>query len=118
MPHLHPALQIEVTPGPDAHLICLRGELDIAGAPALDLALTEAEEGEADRILLDLEALTFTDSCGLSVLQRAGNRSAEKGNRLWITRGTGQVAKMFRLTGLDSVLPFANHTRTETVEAA
>lgn len=112
MPHPHPVLQIEVTPGSDAYLICLHGELDIAGSPALDLALKEAEESETDRILLDLEALTFTDSCGLSVLHRAGLRSAENGNRLWITRGTGQVAKVFRLTGLDSSLPFANRTRS------
>ena len=33
MLHPDPALQIEVTPGPDAYLICLRGELDIAGSP-------------------------------------------------------------------------------------
>ena len=118
MPHLHPALQIDVTSGPDAYLICLHGELDIAGAPALDLALTEAEESDTDRILLDLEALAFIDACGLNVLSRAGHRSAGNGNRLWISRGTGQVASMLRLTAFDSSLPFANRTRSRIAEAA
>ena len=117
VPNPHTALRIDVLAGPDAYLICLHGELDMAGTPALDLALTEAEESETDRILLDLEALTFTDACGLNALHRAGRRSARNGNRLWITHGRGQVARMFRLTGLDSSLPFAHHTRSRIAEA-
>ena len=118
MPDLHPALRIDVVAGPDAFLICLHGELDIAGSRPLDLALTEAEESETDRILLDLDALTFTDASGLNVLIRAGHRSARNGNRLWISGGTGQVARMFRLTGLDSTLPFANQPRSSIAETA
>lgn len=117
MPHQLSALQIDVTAGPDVYVICLHGELDLAGSPALELALTEAEESETDRILLDLEALTFTDVSGLNVLHRAGDRSARNGNRLWITRGTGQVARMLRLTALDSSLPFAD-TRSRIAESA
>ena len=116
MPALDPALRIDVLAGPDAYLICLHGELDVAGIPELDLALTEAEESETDRILLDLEALTFTDASGLNALERAGHRSAQNGNRLWISRGTGQVATMFRMTGLDSSLPFARHPRSRVLD--
>ena len=118
MAQLQPPFQIDATPGPDAYLIRIAGDLDLAESPALALALTKAEESEADRILLDLEALTFVDAIGLSILSRAGQRSAVNGNRLWITRGTGQVARMFRLTALDSSLPFAEHTHSAVSEAA
>ena len=118
MPHVHPAFQIDVTPGPDACLIRLRGELDLAGTPALERALTDAEESGKGRILLDLEALTFADSSALNVLSRAGRRSAANGDRLLITRGRGQVARMFRLTALYSSLPFARGPRAPKLRQA
>ena len=117
MPQLQPPFQIDATPGSAAYLIRVRGDLDLAESPALELALTKAEESETDRILLDIEALTFVDASGLSLLHRAGERSTINGNRLWITRGTGQVARMFRLTALDASLPFAKHTLSGFSEA-
>ena len=110
MPHLHPAFQIDAAPGADAYVVHVRGELDLADCPVLELALTKAEESEADRILLDLEQLTFADASALDVLRRAGHRSTANGDRLRITRGSGQVARMFRLTALDRTLPFADAT--------
>jgi anti-anti-sigma factor len=56
--------------------------------------------------LLDLEGLTFIDAAGLGVLVAAWHRSMTDGNRLQVTPGKGNVASMFRLTGLDLVLPF------------
>lgn len=67
-----------------------------------------AELIKADRIIVDLEALTFIDSVGLGVLLKTSRRSARDGNRLEITRGQGQPAEIFRLTGLEKVLPLAD----------
>jgi anti-anti-sigma factor len=65
-----------------------------------------AEHPHAIRILLDLDELTFIDAAGLSVLVAAWHRSITDSNRLQVTPGRGNVASMFRLTGLDLVLPF------------
>ena len=104
----HPVLSIEAETQPGAHVIRIAGELDLAGSSDLESALRVAERVKADRIIVDLEALTFIDSVGLGTLLRASRRSASDGNRLEITRGTGQPAEIFRLTGLDRPLPLAD----------
>jgi anti-sigma B factor antagonist len=90
----------------DAYVICVEGELDLSECPRLEHALRKAEASRALRVLLDLEKLTFIDAAGLSVLVMAWHRSVSNGNRLRATHGGGNVAYMFRLTALDTVLPF------------
>jgi anti-sigma B factor antagonist len=104
----HPLLAIEAESQPDAYVIRITGELDLAGCPGLESALQEAERAHADRIIVDLEALTFIASVGLRTLLQASRRSASNGNRFQITRGKGHPAKMFRLTGLDEALPLTD----------
>jgi anti-anti-sigma factor len=101
-----PSFTIEAADGPDAYVIRVEGELDLAGTSDLESALADAERSRADRILVDLEGLDFIDASALGILVSAYRRSAEDGNRLSLTRGTGEVARVFRLTSLDSKLPF------------
>ena len=108
----HPVLTIAAADEPDAYVIRVEGELDLAGASDLESALADAELSEADRIVIDLDALSFIDASGLRVLVAASRRSADDGDRLRLTRGTGEVSRMFRLTMLDLTLPF-----TDPVEA-
>ena len=108
MPSSHPFLRIDAEHQRAAYVIRLLGELDLSGCPDLELALEDAEETPAARIIIDLEGLTFIDSIGLRTLLQASRRSASNGNRLLITRGKGHPSKMFRLTGLDQVLPLTD----------
>jgi anti-anti-sigma factor len=108
MSTVHPLLTIEAESQPGAHVIRITGELDAGGCPDLESALQEAERAQVDRIIVDLEALTFIDSVGLATLLETSRRSASDGNRLEITRGRGQPAEILRLTGLDKVLPLAD----------
>jgi anti-anti-sigma factor len=73
----------------------------------VDQALQAGERTSAARIVLDIEGLKFIDSSGLQVILRAKRRSDAGGSRLRITRSSGHVADMFRLTALDMTLPFA-----------
>jgi anti-sigma B factor antagonist len=114
----HPLLTIEAESQPGAHVIRIAGELDLAGCPDLESALRVAERVKADRIILDLEALTFVDSAGLGTLLRASRRSASDGNRLEITRGKGQPAEILRLTGLEKALPLADPALCPSIQEA
>ena len=105
MPITSPVLLIDVGHVAEACVICIRGELDIAGCPAVERALKDAEASQAQRLIIDLEQLEFIDSAGLHALLHASQRSARNGNRLQITTGTGHVARMIALTGFDKVLP-------------
>ena len=101
-----PLLKIDAEHQHDAYVVHVEGELDLAGCPALESVLAGAEQSQADRILVDLDGLSFIDASGLGVLLGASRRSAGNGNRLWLTRGRGEVARMFGLTRLDEALPF------------
>ena len=103
---LLPPFAISAAGDGDTYVIRVEGELDLSDCPHLEHALRAAEVSHAIRILLDLEELTFIDAAGLSVLVAAWHRSMTNGNRLQVTPGKGDVASMFRLTGLDLVLPF------------
>jgi stage II sporulation protein AA (anti-sigma F factor antagonist) len=101
------SLEIETVESDGTFVVRLRGELDLASCDQVDEALRGAELTSAQRILLDVDRLTFIDSSGLQVILRAKRRSDGSGRRLRITRGNGHVADMFRLTALDMTLPFA-----------
>jgi anti-anti-sigma factor len=89
-------------------LIELSGELDMNTRAEFDRVLAEAEASDAGRILIDLDQLQFVDSTGLQGILAAKRRLATQPDRLRVTRGTGFVADMFRLTALDKTLPFAD----------
>ena len=86
------------------YVVCVGGELEFNELSNLELALAEAKASGADRIVLDLDELTFIDSAGLETLVRAHRRDDD---RLTFTRGRGHVAEMLRLTALDRTLPRA-----------
>jgi anti-anti-sigma factor len=100
------AIEIETARQDGTYVIRLRGEFDLGSCETVDEALRAAEESDAERIVLDVDELRFIDSSGLQVILRAQRRSNSSGRRLRITRGTGHVADMFRLTALDMTLPF------------
>lgn len=102
------SFEIDAADQGEAHVVRIQGELDMEGCPALEIALEEAERSQADRILLDLEELTFMDARGLHTILKASQRSSSNGDRLQITRGKGEVARIFRLTELDTELPFSD----------
>ena len=113
-----PFLSIDAEHQSDAYVVRIVGELDLSGCAEFDLALEAAEQSQAGRIVIDLEELTFIDSIGLRTLLQASRRSASNGNRLQITHVEGHPAKLFRLTGLDEVLPLTDSSLCPAVHDA
>ena len=98
-----PCLGIEADEEGHTYIVRLLGELDLDGCESVEVALMQAENSRARKILLDLDRLSFIDSSGLRLLVRVASR--DTGDRLRITRGSQQVAEIFRLTTLDRLLP-------------
>jgi anti-anti-sigma factor len=99
-------LEVEVDRDDGRSTIRLAGELDTASVPLFSEAL-EGEWTIASIALVDLGRLTFADSTGIKALVEATRRAQSDGPQLLMTRPTGEVARLFELTGLHSVLPFA-----------
>ena|ERR1700710_1867165 len=92
----------------DLHTIYVRGELDLATAHDLERELIKVEDTDALSIILDLSDLQFIDSTGVRVLLSAHARSRANSNRLTLLRGSAAVQRVFEVTGILNLLPFAN----------
>lgn len=82
----------------------LVGELDMAAVPSVDVTLRRLEETKPGTLILDLSKLTFIDSSGLRMVLMAAQRAKDEGRRFAIVPGPARVQRIFRITGLDSVL--------------
>jgi anti-sigma B factor antagonist len=83
------------------------GELDLDTAPLLDQELATARAAGADRIILDMRALTFMDSTGLRLVIRWDTDAREQGFTFAMVPGPEVVQRVFRLTGMADVIPVA-----------
>jgi anti-sigma B factor antagonist len=91
--------------GPEAghYVIAVRGEIDLFTAPDLKQVLTDAIEGGAHRVVLDLSEVSFLDSTALGVLIGAVKRLRSRGGALAIVNVDASIAKTFQITGLDQI---------------
>jgi len=90
----------------DHHHVCPAGELDVATAPTLERNLSHIQHSDAERVTLDLRRLTFIDSAGLHLLERAHRRSLRKGMRLDVIAGPPAVQRALGLVAIGQRLPF------------
>jgi anti-sigma B factor antagonist len=83
----------------DSVTVFVAGEIDLSTADQLDAAIREAEKTEISQIVVDLSALSFVDSTGLSVLLEAIKRDRRDGNRLSFVRSEHEaVTRLLALT--------------------
>jgi anti-sigma B factor antagonist len=81
-------------------VLALGGELDVVSAPELEQRLDEVLAEPHDRVMLDLNGLSFVDSAGVSVLIKAKQRAESEGRTLVLRRPTEQLERVFALVGL------------------
>lgn len=79
------------------------GELDLSSAPILRHAIDHAIAATPGTLVLDLTAITFCASCGLSELIRAKDQTDATNIRLTIAPSS-IVARVLAVTGLDGLL--------------
>ncbi len=92
-----------VTGDGTARVVCA-GEVDCSTAPALRRALDGALAGPVRVVTVDLEAVTFLDSAGLSVLAVSHRTAVQAGTRLRVLVGTRAVTRALQVTGLYDLL--------------
>jgi anti-anti-sigma factor len=90
-------------------VLALRGELDVAGAPALDDALRAVEdEPGLQGIVVDLSGLDFMDSSGLRAVAQTDQRLRGHGVRFALVRGGDPVHRVFEITRMTERLPWVD----------
>jgi anti-sigma B factor antagonist len=88
------------------YVIALYGELDLSTVAEVRRHILRAEATSAAEIVIDLSAVHFMDSTGITLLHEAHRRSQADGNRLRLLRGPAEVQRALEICGLDRQLPF------------
>ncbi|PRY48667.1 anti-sigma B factor antagonist [Geodermatophilus tzadiensis] len=97
-------LTVETRAVDGAARLVLSGEVDCSTAPLLRRALDAAFADGSRSVTVDLEAVTFLDSAGLSTLAIAHRTAIGNGVRLRVLVGTRAVARALQVTGLWELL--------------
>jgi anti-anti-sigma factor len=85
----------------DVYVVTLRGELDVANAERVQRAL---EAADTPSVVVDLSALTFIDSSGLTALVHAHREITGRGSSFELRGASGSVQRVFEITGLSKLL--------------
>jgi anti-sigma B factor antagonist len=96
-------------------IVKVRGELDLATAEGLYQRGRAAIRRDVRLLLLDLSAVSFCDSRGLSAFVRIANDADEVGCRYGLIAPRPLIVKVLRITGLNKRLPIfrtADEART------
>jgi anti-anti-sigma factor len=91
-------LRVQLIDDPQGVVVVLKGELDLETAPELDRQLAGIDLAPGSRLVLDLRAVEFMDSTGLSSLIGAQRDADSNGHGLVLRRGSHQVQRLFELT--------------------
>jgi anti-sigma B factor antagonist len=92
------------------------GEIDVHTSPGLNDALRTGD-ASSHRIVLDLTAVTFLDSTGLTAMVAALNRARERGGSMTLVGPSGMVRRVLAITELDRVFAIYD-TLDDAVQAA
>ena len=82
------------------------GRLDVAGAPALKDAVSEAMKSGQPRLVIDMEGVSFVDSSGLGSVVAALKQVRSSKGDLRLAAPNQQVRVVLELTTLDRVFPY------------
>ena len=93
------SFSIAVSSRPDETVVSLAGELDIATASVVEQTFADLRRSGVQRILLDLEGMTFMDSRGLRTLLCLRNDAERDRSVLRLTQPAEAAQQVFTLTG-------------------
>lgn len=90
-----------------ASVVEVVGEVDATSVEQLRPELNRLADAGRIRVILDLSGVTFLDSSGLGALVSCHRRLQLLGGRLRLVCRNDLVLRVFRLTGLDKVMPIS-----------
>ena len=98
------------------HVIAVRGEIHVTTAPEFSRRLNEAIARGKTSVVLDLSAVEFIDSTGLSVLLNGLRRVTRAQGRLALVCANPTVLRLFEITKLDTTFDIRT-SREEAIAA-
>jgi anti-sigma B factor antagonist len=107
-------LTVEAQPG--VAVVHASGELDAYCAPDLERVVGELRGHE--RVVLDLERVSFLDSTALGLLVRCVREVDDRQGAVRVALPLGTARRIFEITTLDRVLPVSSSYSAALAEVA
>jgi anti-anti-sigma factor len=104
-----PTIVVDVERQGGGALVTVGGELEFGTAAALRTTLIDLAQQGADPVVVDLAALEFIDSTGLSLLVQAKQRFESQGRQFALRNPTHRVMRVLETSGLAEL--FTIHTQ-------
>jgi anti-sigma B factor antagonist len=98
------------------HLVAVSGELHVSTAPAFARGLEDAIARGATDVVLDLDAVEFIDSTGLTVLLNGLRSVTRRQGHMALVVSNPTVLRLFEVTGLDATFDI-RRTREEALSS-
>jgi anti-sigma B factor antagonist len=86
-----------------ARVLDLDGEVDVYTAPQLRAAIMEEVDRGTKHLLVNLKHVGYMDSTGLGILIGGVKRLRESGGALLLIGPTPRIARIFEITGLNTI---------------
>jgi len=80
------------------------GDIDLVSGEVLRDAIVSALAGEVDALVIDLEAVGFLDSSGITVLVTGRQAAGERRVRYQVVGASGPVARVLDVAGVRAFL--------------
>jgi anti-sigma B factor antagonist len=100
-----PGFKIDENSRGDGVDLALGGDLDMSATFALEPVLDRVLAENPRELVLDLGEVPFVDSSGLGLLIATHERASRADVDLAITGAGPEIQRVFRIAGLDGVLP-------------
>ena len=97
-------LEVRVTNLGGTPVVVLEGEIDIATAPQLREELLVLDASGHNRVIVDLDKVTFFDSTALGVLVSGLHRFRTGGGDLSLVCSQSRLLNVFEITGLTDLI--------------
>jgi anti-sigma B factor antagonist len=96
-------IAVDVQRDAGAAVVTVGGELEFGTAASLRTTLSDLAQEGSDPVVVDLAALRFIDSTGLSLLVQAKQRFAAQGRRFELRGPTPGVSRVIQISGLSEL---------------
>lgn len=97
-------LSIDVIEKDNQTELLVTGEIDAFTAPLLKEKLLPATAKESEKIIVNLQDVSYMDSTGLGVFISALKSTKEHGSTLTLVNLQERVHRLFKITSLDSII--------------
>jgi|SRR4051794_31940130 anti-sigma B factor antagonist len=99
-------LEIDTEPEPRGVRVRPRGEVDLGTVGHVRTTIEECVAAGYERVIVDLQGVTFLDSTGLRLMLEADAAARADGWKLLLIEGPAPVQRVFEVAGVRDSLPF------------